>query len=170
MKSKFFGVLCALCVLCFSMSAVYATQSTEGNELNVAEAQQLNIQLGPQWVGVEFMLRTDAGVYPNLIPVDKTGMLSLEIGGSKSYTLSCMQSSVTAPELLLQAPVTTEAETIAKESVENTESKDTPLGIPISHLVMFIAGILIAAGILVALHISNKNRQIVQDDEDEDDF
>ena len=152
------------------MSTVYSAQGTEGNELRVAEAQQLDIQLGPEWAGVEFMLRTDAGIYPDLIPVDETGMLSIEIGGSKNYTLSCMQSSVAIPELFMQAPVTTEAETVAKESGEAAETTNDNLGIPISHIIMFVVGILIAVVILMAIHVANKDSQTVQNDEEEDDF
>ena len=167
MKTKIFSMVIAMLMLCASMTTVFAAQGTDGDELHVVEAQQLEIQLGTEWAGVEFMLRTDAGVYPNVIPVDETGVLSLEIGGSKSYTLSCMQSAVTTPRLLLQAPVTGEAEPEANTS---GESEETTSVVPISHIIMFVVGIIIAIGILIAIYVSNKKRQIVQDDEDDDDF
>ena len=43
-------------------------------------------------------------------------------------------------------------------------------GIPVSHIIMFGVGIILAIGILVALYITGKNKPIVQDAEDEDDF
>ena len=81
-----------------------------------------------------------------------------------------MQSSAPIPELIMQAPVTIDAETIAEESIKSIEEESNVSGIPITHIVMFGAGILIAIGILVAIHISNKNKQTVQNDEEDDDF
>lgn len=159
-----------VCTVTATTASAYPAQGTEGDELQVAEAQHLEIQLGTEWTGVEFMLKTDAGIYPDLIPVDETGVLSFEIGGSKSYILSCMQSSAPIPELIMQAPVTIDAETIAEESIKSIEEESNVSGIPITHIVMFGAGILIAIGILVAIHISNKNKQTVQNDEEDDDF
>lgn len=179
MRTKFFknlfpmtlGILLATSLTITAFSEPGA-QGTEGDELQVAEAQQLEIQLGPEWSGVEFILKTDAGIYPNAIPVDENGILSLEIGGSKKYTLSCMESFVAIPELLMQAPVTNEAETegIAQKENAGKENKNTISGIPVSHIVMFGVGIVLAIGILAALYIAGRNKPIVQDDEDEDDF
>ena len=168
MKTKIFSMVFAILMLCCSMTTAFAAQGTDGDELHVVEAQQLEIQLGPEWAGVEFMLRTDAGVYPGFIPVDETGVLSLEIGGSKSYILSCMQSSVAIPDItLLQAPVTGETEPDKDNLVE---IKDKEPAVPTAHIIMFVGGIVIAVGILIAIYISNKNRQIVQDDEEDEDF
>ncbi|MBR3995248.1 MAG: hypothetical protein IKI97_08215 [Clostridia bacterium] len=168
MKTKIFSMVFAILMLCCSMTTAFAAQGTDGDELHVVEAQKLEIQLGTEWAGVEFMLRTDAGVYPGVIPVDETGVLSLEIGGSKTYILSCLQSSVDIPDLtLLQAPVTSETEPDKDDLVD---IKDKEPAVPTSHIIMFVGGIVIAIGILVAIYISNKNRQIVQDDDEDDDF
>lgn len=171
MKLKLISTLLAVCALCFSLTPAYAVrQGTEGDELNIAEAQQLEIQLGPEWIGVEFILKTDAGIYPNAIPVDQNGILSLEIGGSTHYTLSCMRSAAAIPELLVQAPVTNEADITTELLTETAAEKNTVSGVPISHIVIFAVGILAAIGILVAIYISNKKRQIVQDDEEDEEF
>ena len=42
---------------------VFATGGTDGTELQVAEPASLEIQLGAEWAGVEFELKTDAGLY-----------------------------------------------------------------------------------------------------------
>ncbi|MBQ7033666.1 MAG: hypothetical protein IJN25_08435 [Clostridia bacterium] len=168
MKTKIFSMVFAILMLCCSMTTAFAAQGTDGDELHVVEAQQLEIQLGTEWAGVEFMLRTDAGVYPGVIPVDETGVLSLEIGGSKTYILSCLQSSVAIPDVsLLQAPVTGETEPDKDDLVD---IKDKEPAVPTAHIIMFVGGIIVAVGILIAIYISNKNRQIVQDDEEDDDF
>ena len=168
MKTKIFSMVFAILMLCCSMTTAFAAQGTDGDELHVVEAQKLEIQLGTEWAGVEFMLRTDAGIYPGAIPVDETGLLSLEIGGSKSYILSCVQSSVDIPNVtLLQASVTGETEPDKDDLVD---IKDKEPAVPAAHIIMFVGGIVIAVGILIAINISNKNRQIVQDDEEDDDF
>lgn len=166
MKTKIFSMVFAILMLCASITTVFAAQGTNGDELHVAEAQELEIQLGTEWSGVEFMLRTDAGVYPGTITVNDNGVLSLEIGGSKNYTLSCIHSSSNNANLtLLQAPVTNEPLEDKTVSIEDNNS-----AIPIPHIIMFVGGIVIAVGILIAIYISGKNREIVQDDEENDDF
>lgn len=97
-----------LCILCTPVTPIYAEpQGTDGTELQVMEPEQLEIQLGAGWAGVEFQLKTDAGLYPGTIAVGEDGVLRLEIGGSKSYVLTCMNSTTAAPETA-QAPATSE--------------------------------------------------------------
>lgn len=161
MRTKFFqsllpmilGTLLAIS-LTITAFAEPGAQGTEGDELQVAEAQQLEIQLGPEWTGVEFMLKTDAGLYPDRIPVDRNGILRLEIGGSKHYTLSCIDSYVAVPNLFTQASVTNEETAL----FQNTGNKDesSVSGIPVSHIIMFAVGIVLAIGILVVLYILKK--------------
>ncbi len=45
-------------------------------------------------------------MYPGTIALGEDGVLGMELGGSKSYVLTCMNSSVSAPEAA-QAPATT---------------------------------------------------------------
>ena len=117
-------------------------------------------------------MKTDARIYPNAIPVDEHGIFSLEIGGSTKYILSCIESSDALQELLMQAPVTSEDIMEMDRQIENAvkENRNTVLGIPVAHIIMFGVGIILAIGILVVLFIAGKNKPTVQDDEDEDDF
>lgn len=170
--------------------AVLATGGTDDTELQVMEAEQLEIQLGADWVGVEFELKTDSGMYPGIITVGADGVLRLEIGGSKSYVLSCLNSAVSAPAPT-QAPATEEAEptgntvsdtkdkvqepsaeTAASEP-ENTESEtpeeNTIAGIPVVHLIIFVVGILIAVGVLIGMHYMSKKDAVDADYEECDD-
>ena len=81
-------ILSLLCILCIPVTPVYAAQQgTDGSELQVVKAEQLEIQLGTSWSGVEFQLKTDAGVYPGTVKVGTDGVLRLEIGGSSQYIL-----------------------------------------------------------------------------------
>ena len=76
---------------------------TDGSEIIVVQPEKLEIQLGMDWIGAEFQLRTDQGLYPDLIPVGNDGVLRLEIGGSGSYILSCVSTGRTMPVSMPEA-------------------------------------------------------------------
>ena len=105
---------------------VFATGGTDGTELQVAEPASLEIQLGAEWAGVEFELKTDAGMYPGDVVVGEDGVLRLEIGGSKSYILTCMNSSVAVPDPE-QAPATTEESSESSVEKPKIHRQKTPL-------------------------------------------
>ena len=87
----------AVSALCLCISPVYA--DTDGTEMQVMETSRLEIQLGTEWSGVEFQLRTDVGIYPDNVIVGEDGVLRMEIGGSSSYVLTCLNSAVAAPQI-----------------------------------------------------------------------
>ena len=170
-------VVSLVCILCCPVSvSAEPKQGTDGDELQLMEAEKLEIQLGPEWAGVEFQLKTDVGMYPGNIIVGEDGVLRLEIGGSKTYTLSCLNSSVEIPEPT-QAPATTEPEeepaedeSTAKESKTETD-ENTVAGIPVLHIALFGGGLLLAVGSLIVMHVVKRRRESepAYDDEDDDD-
>ena len=114
------------CLLCFPVKAsATAQQGTNGTELEVVQAQQLEIQLGQAWTGVEFQLRTDAGKYPDPIPVGEDGVLRVEIGGSENYLLTCLASQVEvpSPEDLEAVEETADPEATIAEGTEESETE-----------------------------------------------
>ena len=160
------------CIFYFSAVPVWAEpQGTDGTELQVAQPEQLEIQLGAEWAGVEFQMKTDAGLYPGTIPVGQDGVLRLEIGGSKSYVLTCMNSAAKAPSPT-QAPATIESqpEKQAEGSLAE-ESSATVAGIPVLHLCLFVGGMVLAVGGLITMHVIKRRREdegdYEYDDEDE---
>ncbi len=88
-------LLTLVCLVCSFIVPIYA--DTDGTEIQVEQPEKLEIQLGTAWAGVEFQLKTDAGIYPGTVAVGEDGVLRLEIGGSSSYVLSCMNSAVAVP-------------------------------------------------------------------------
>lgn len=72
------------------LSVSAENQGTDGTEIQVMEAEQLEVQLGTEWAGKEFQLKTDAGLYPGTITVGEDGVLRTELGGSTRYILTCM--------------------------------------------------------------------------------
>ena len=182
-------ILAMVCLLCFPVPASAASQGTDGTELEVIQPQNLEIQLGEAWAGVEFELKTDAGMYPGVIIVGEDGILRLEIGGSENYILSCLNSSVnipipgeTAPAEEVTEPIadaseetdpaaeTEEAETVPSESLPEETQEGTLGGIPIKHLVLFGGGLILAIGALVGINFyqkrSGKNAGSEEDDDE----
>lgn len=182
-------VLAMVCIFCFPVPASATAQGTDGTELEVIQPQNLEIQLGESWAGVEFELKTDAGMYPGVITVGEDGVLRLEIGGSENYILSCLNSSVEIPEPgepeiteTEEAPATdptdgeqsTEAaedeETIPTESVPEEEEEGTVAGIPVMHIALFGGGLVVAIGALVGIHFYQKRSGKSTDSDDDDDL
>ena len=88
MKKLLFACSFVICFLYLYTMPVSA--DTDGTELNLLEPSKLEIQLGNDWSGVQFQLKTDVGVYPEEIEVGEDGVLRLEIGGSSTYVLTCL--------------------------------------------------------------------------------
>ena len=165
-------VLSMLCLLCFPVQVMAETkQGTTGDELQLMEAEKLEIQLGTEWAGVEFQLKTDAGLYPGMVVVGQDGVLRMEIGGSKSYILTCMNSAVEVPEVT-QAPATTETDSEQNNSETDSaeEGSATVAGIPVLHIVLFAGGMVVAIGALIAMHVVKRRREnepVYDEDDDE---
>ena len=175
-------VLALMCILCFPIG-VSAAQGTNGDEMQVATPEKLEIHLGQAWAGVTFELTTDYGKYPEPIPVGEDGVLRLEIGGSSSYVLSCLSSEAEAPAPDETVPSeTTPSEDATEgtsdslveiedvEPTEPAEKDNTVAGIPVTHLVLFGGGLVVAVGALVGINLVQKRRaQSSRDADDEND-
>ena len=190
MKAKilkcFALVLALACILCFPIGVSATAQGTNGDEMQVATPEKLEIHLGQEWAGVTFELTTDYGKYPDPIPVGEDGVLRLEIGGSSSYVLSCLSSETEAPapgetvasEAIPSESVPSEEATVSKEELEDiqdvtptepAENTGTVAGIPISHIIMFGGGLLVAVGALIGINYFQKRRASASNEYDEND-
>ncbi|MFT3951733.1 MAG: hypothetical protein QM689_07330 [Oscillospiraceae bacterium] len=165
----------ALMLCCFFGIPLTVHADPDSTEIQVAEAQQLEIQLGSGWSGVEFQLKTDAGLYPGTVTVGSDGVLRTEIGGSKTYVLSCLNSTVPIPTLL-QSPAAEQTGNPADQPETGSESQAAAVeatsvaGIPVLHLVLFVGGMVIAVGSLIAMSLLKKGKSDLgtqSDDEDE---
>lgn len=188
----------SLCLVMLFPVPASAAEGTDGTEMQVIQPEQLAIQLGADWAGVEFELKTDAGMYPGTIPVGEDGMLRLEIGGSSSYTLTCLNSATPAPDPAeTQVPATngeskeqTEPDTKAEQELEVSaadeaesaadaeteisvekadEQENTVAGIPILHLVLFGGGLVLAVASLIVMQVMKRRNAVdAEYEEDED--
>lgn len=194
MKMKIFKcmalVLALACILCFPVSASATAQGTDGTEMEVIQPQNLEIQLGESWAGVEFELKTDAGMYPGVITVGDDGVLRLEIGGSDNYILTCMNSTVEVPEPGETLPAAEETGSVDDSGAEPSEEAEvtadptegtapseteiesefdgTVAGIPIAHIALFGGGLVVAIGALVGIQLYQKRRENSRPDDDDD--
>lgn len=131
MKKRMRWILGTVLALSLSLVMLFpvpasAAEGTDGTEMQVIQPEQLVIQLGADWTGVEFELKTDAGMYPGTIPVGEDGVLRLEIGGSSSYTLTCLNSATPAPDPdETQVLATTQNRTEGGQTEIEPEDQDT---------------------------------------------
>ena len=185
-------LLAMVCIFCFPVPASATAQGTDGTELEVIQPQNLEIQLGQAWAGVEFELKTDAGMYPGVITVGEDGILRLEIGGSENYILTCMNSTVEIPEPGETIPAAEESIPADESGAEATEEQDptadpaestapdqtetepenegTVAGIPIAHIALFGGGLIVAIGALVGIQIYQKRSGNTNADDEDDDI
>lgn len=189
-KYKKVLLACSLIVCLFGFSSIPVSADTDGTELNVLEPSKLEIQLGLDWSGVQFQLKTDVGLYPEEITVGEDGVLRLEIGGSSTYILTCINYEVAAPnrdhtdskplsensdeETMAPSGSDAEEESTSENVDEDIatvkESTGTVAGIPITHLLLFGGGLLLSVGTLITIHvISNRKRELYEYDDDEED-
>lgn len=171
-RYRLFSALLLAVILSLAMSTV-AFADTDGTEPKIVQQpDQLVLQLGTRWAGVEFELRTDAGIFPVPVVVDETGVLTMDLGGSKTYTLSCIYSTVAIPD---PGSEPDPEETKPPESDPPPSTPEVPPtveqnGPSIIPAVVFIIGLIAASAGLVMLHIAKKRREADYDEWEDDEY
>ena len=168
-------LICILLASCLVFPAS-AKEGTEGDELQVLQPEQLEIQLGAELAGAQFSLKTDAGMYPGTVVADANGTLKLEIGGSSSYVLTRLDAASAAPAAVLTddptQPVsempTGEAETAVPEETVPAEPAQQDNTIPTMHIVLFAGGTVLCIAFLVISFVLKRRRarDYYEDDEE----
>ena len=183
------GMLMAMILLIAAVPAYAAMATdefypddTDGTEMQLMEPAQLELYFGPEWAGAQFTLETDVGGYPGTIPVANDGSMRMEIGGSHTYVLRLvsgatgtqsgavgMTGTEPAPAPL---PEGSESEVGVQTTVpaETQPTEEQSGGVPLVPIIIFLAGLVIAAGILVAVHFLTKRKteDEYEDDDDEE--
>lgn len=171
MKRRYRFPLTLLLTIALSLAmSTAAFADTDGTEPKIVQQpDQLVLQLGTRWAGVEFELRTDAGIFPAPVVVDESGVLTMDLGGSTTYTLSCINSTAPipdpGPEQSDPPPSVLPDPTPEVPSSPQPETGNNSLPLP---AVIFLVGLAVAGGAFIALHITKK-RQDYGYDEWEDD-
>ena len=95
---KFLVGLIAAIALCVSLP-VHVYADTDGTEIKISgQPEHLTLQLGRQWAGMEFQLETEDGLFSVPVVVNQSGILQMDLCGSKTYILSCIASPIAIPE------------------------------------------------------------------------
>lgn len=168
-------LICILLASCLVFPAS-AKEGTEGDELQVLQPEQLEIQLGAELAGAQFSLKTDAGMYPGTVVADANGTLKLEIGGSSSYVLTRLDVAPAAPAAVLTddpaQPVsempTGEAETAVPEETVPAEPAQQDNTIPTMHIILFAGGTVLCIAFLVISFVFKRRRARDYYEEDEE--
>lgn len=174
MKRRYRFPLTLLLAIALSLAmSTAAFADTDGTEPKIVQQpDQLVLQLGTRWAGVEFELRTDAGIFPAPVVVDENGVLTMDLGGSTTYTLSCINSTAPipdpGPEQSDPPPSVSPDPTPEVLSSPQPETGNNSLPLP---AVIFLVGLAVAGGAFIALHITKKRQDYGydewEDDEDE---
>ena len=174
MKRRYRFPLTLLLAIALSLGmSTAAFADTDGTEPKIVQQpDQLVLQLGTRWAGVEFELRTDAGIFPAPVVVDENGVLTMDLGGSTTYTLSCINSTAPipdpGPEQSDPPPSVSPDPTPEVPSSPQPETGNNSLPLP---AVIFLVGLAVAGGAFIALHITKKRQDYGydewEDDEDE---
>ena len=167
------ALLLALLLMLALAPAAYA--DTDANTPKITQQPDvLILQLGTRWSGVEFELRTDAGIFPVPVVVDESGILTLELGGSTTYTLSCINSTVPIPDpTVTEQPVDpAQPQPPAEGATQQDASAQPPATsssrIPTGAVILFLGGLICAVGGLIALHIAKRREQASYDEWDDE--
>ena len=155
----------------FAVFPVCGYADTDGTEIQIADQpDRLILQLGSQWAGVQFQLKTDDGVYPAPVVVNSSGILKMDLGGSKTYTLSCLASAVTLPkpEQIAESPTSVVIMPPIK-TISEVEVGIVKAGIPTIYLILFMIGFLTAVVCIVELCFYIRRKKAESHD-DGDDF
>ena len=171
MKRRYRFPLTLLLVLALSLAmSTAAFADTDGTEPKIVQQpDQLVLQLGTRWAGVEFELRTDAGIFPVPVVVDEYGVLTMDLGGSTTYTLSCINSTTPIPNLEPEQP--DPPPTVPPEPTQEVpndpqpETANSALPLP---AIIFLIGLAVAGGAFIALHITKKRQDYAYDEWEDD--
>jgi hypothetical protein len=161
----------------FTIPVVYA--DTDGNELRItAQPDKLVLQFGKDWAGVESKLKLDSGVFPVPIKADSSGVLIMELGGSKTYTLTRLTPKPVPatnppepkpePTTNMHQPVSditeTETETTFPENETNTTESVSGIeppenSVPLLPLIIFLSGLILAVIVLLVIRAIKRRRE-----------
>jgi hypothetical protein len=164
----------AVMVVMFIFNPSTALADTDGSELRITnQPDKLVLNLGADWAGSQFELTLDAVKFPFPVAVDDSGILNMELGGSKIYTLTLLDpNAVVEQPTQLITPSSAPNGTLPQP---NNTIPDTPIEkstvsfVPVLHMLAFFGGLAVAVGGLVLIRIIKKRRAEYENENEEED-
>lgn len=170
-------VLLLAAILSLALAPAALADTGESTPKITQQPDQLVLQLGARWAGVEFELRTDAGVFPAPVVVDEAGVLRMDLGGSTTYTLSCIESSVPIPgpaasEIPDSEPTPPIDNTPVQQPPQTSEPEPAPApsqqSIPLVPLMVFLIGLAAVGGGMIVYWVLRRRQQDSYDEWEDD--
>ena len=158
---------------------------TDGNELRTTnQPDKFVILLGAEWAGAEFELKLDSGVFPVPLKTNESGVITMDLGGSKTYTLTLLQpviepnpvdtvqNSSNNPETEMNTEPPTSKSDNSEESdkTENEpeiETDNLPDNAPpVLPMILFLGGLMLAVSGLFVMRAMKKSREYHENDDE----
>lgn len=165
------------------LAAIYplgAAAYTDGNPLQVTdEPEKLELQLGTEWAGTEFELKTDAGTFPVPVVVGEDGFLRMDLGGSQTYTLRILSDGLgdderndysgAASGILPDEKLSDEETSDMAGSDHKDDTAARTSAIPPLHIILFVGGLVVCTATLIVMW-NMKKRRLSGDEADEEEY
>ena len=174
-------VLLLAAILSLALAPAALADTGDSTPKITQHPDQLVLQLGTRWAGVEFELRTDAGVFPAPVVVDEAGVLRMDLGGSTTYTLSCIESSVPIPDPVTgevpgNEPLPPADNTPPQQPPQSSDPEPAPAPAPVTSqqsvpsvpLIIFLMGLAAVGGGKAAFWILKRRQQEDYDEWDDE--
>ena len=170
---------------------VYA--DTDGKELKITtQPEKLILNLGADFASAEFELKFDSGIFPVPVKANSSGVLTMELGGSKTYTLTRIKP-VSATEPVKPIPelnptnINQSASDIPKIESETTLSDEKPNiettneiepiddeiispdnSVPLLPMIIFLSLLLLISIVLLVMRAIKKRNEYYDEEEYDD--
>ena len=196
-KSNILYILAVIILgISIASTALVVYADTDGKELKITtQPEKLILNLGADFAGAEFELKFDSGVFPVPVKANSSGVLTMELGGSKTYTLTCIKPvSVTEPVKpipeLNPTNINQSTSDIPENEPEITPSNENPIteaqditvptdneivspdnSVPLLPMIIFLSLLLLISIVLLVMRTIKKRNEYYDDEEydDEDD-
>ena len=196
-KSNILYILAVIILgISIASTALVVYADTDGKELKITtQPEKLILNLGADFAGAEFELKFDSGVFPVPVRANSSGVLTMELGGSKTYTLTRIKP-VSATEPVKPIPelnptnINQSGSDIPESNSEITPSNENPIteaqditvptdneivspdnSVPLLPMIIFLSLLLLISIVLLVMRAIKKRNEYYDDEEydDEDD-
>jgi len=193
-KSNILYILAVIILgISIASTALVVYADTDGKELKITtQPEKLILNLGADLAGAEFELKFDSGVFPVPVKANSSGVLTMELGGSKTYTLTRIKP-VSATEPVKPIPelnptnINQSASDIPKIESETTLSDEKPNiettneiepiddeiispdnSVPLLPMIIFLSLLLLISIVLLVMRAIKKRNEYYDEEEYDD--